>query len=46
MAERICLDLVRTIFPLEKKVRLLGVSLSNLGSGGSEAEPQLALDLE
>ena len=29
--ERTSVELVRTIFPLEKRVRLLGVSLSNMG---------------
>ena len=43
--ERICIELVRGIFPLEKHIRLLGVSLSNLNAGeSSSSSPQLALD--
>jgi hypothetical protein len=36
---------VRTVFPLEKRVRLLGVSLSNMSSGGPQTPPQLTLGL-
>jgi len=38
---------VHSIFPLEKKVRLLGVSLSNMGAlrDASPPEPQLTLGL-
>jgi DNA polymerase-4 len=44
--ERTSLELVRTIFPLEKKVRLLGVSLHNLGRHEVlAAPPQLTLGL-
>jgi DNA polymerase-4 len=39
-------ELVRSIFPLEKKVRLLGVSLHNLGEAKQPiAAPQLTLGL-
>jgi DNA polymerase-4 len=40
--ERICKELVESLFPLAKGVRLLGVSLSNL-SNGQEAGRQLTL---
>ena len=43
--ERTSLELVRTVFPLEKRVRLLGVSLSNMSSGAEQAPPQLTLGL-
>jgi DNA polymerase-4 len=45
--ERISVELVHSIFPLEKKVRLLGVSLSNMGAlrDASPPEPQLTLGL-
>jgi len=43
--ERTSVELVRTIFPLEKKVRLLGVSLSNMASRTEPAPPQLTLGL-
>jgi DNA polymerase-4 len=43
--ERTSLELVRTVFPLEKRVRLLGVSLSNMSSGGPPPPPQLTLGL-
>lgn len=44
--ERISLDLVRSMFPLLKKVRLLGVSLSNPHStNDTSSSPQLALDV-
>ena len=40
------LELVRSIFPLEKRVRLLGVSLHNLGQREEPAPvPQLTLGL-
>ncbi len=42
--ERICIDLVHGIFPLEKSIRLLGVSLSNLNASEQTQSPQLALD--
>ncbi|HEU5096564.1 MAG TPA: DNA polymerase IV [Reyranella sp.] len=43
--ERASVELVRTIFPLEKKVRLLGVSLSNMAMRVESAPPQLTLGL-
>src|SRR5260370_707971 len=43
--ERTSLELVRTVFPLEKRVRLLGVSLSNMSNGPEPAPPQLTLGL-
>jgi DNA polymerase-4 len=43
--EQASVELVRTIFPLEKKVRLLGVSLSNMGMHVESAPPQLTLGL-
>jgi DNA polymerase-4 len=44
--EQTSVDLVRSIFPLEKKVRLLGVSLHNLGQREERAvPPQLTLGL-
>ncbi len=45
--ERTSVELVHGIFPLEKKVRLLGVSLHNLQERGTavEAPPQLTLGL-
>ena len=42
-AERISLDLVRSIFPLQKHVRLLGVSLSNLSAPDTTEPSQMAL---
>ena len=45
---RTSVALVRTIFPLEKRVRLLGVSLSNMSErtdGPAPAPPQLTLGL-
>jgi DNA polymerase IV len=45
---RTSVELVRTIFPLEKKVRLLGVSLSNMAertNAPAPAPPQLTLGL-
>ena len=45
---RTSVELVRTIFPLEKRVRLLGVSLSNMSERTDEAAPvppQLTLGL-
>jgi DNA polymerase-4 len=42
--ERTSTELVKTIFPLEKRVRLLGVSLHNLDRRGEEQpQPQLTL---
>ena len=45
--ERTSVELVHSIFPLEKKVRLLGVSLSNMGplAEAPPPEPQLTLGL-
>jgi DNA polymerase-4 len=45
--EHTSVELVRQIFPLEKRVRLLGVSLSNMGIRGDEPlpTPQLTLGL-
>ena len=45
--EQTSVELVRQIFPLEKRVRLLGVSLSNMGTRGDEPPPapQLTLGL-
>jgi DNA polymerase-4 len=43
--ERTSVELVQSIFPLEKKVRLLGVSLSNMAERVERAEPQLTLGL-
>ncbi len=46
MLERTSRELVRTIFPLEKKVRLLGVSLSNLHEREEpKVPPQMTLAL-
>ena len=46
MLERVSVELVRSIFPLEKKVRLLGVSLHNLyRPDEAAAPPQLTLGL-
>ena len=45
---RTSIELVRTIFPLEKRVRLLGVALSNMAEradGPRPAPPQLTLGL-
>lgn len=44
-AERISLDLVRSIFPLQKHVRLLGVALSNLSAPDPTEPSQMALEL-
>ena len=43
--ERTSVELVHTVFPLEKKVRLLGVSLSNMAERAERTEPQLTLGL-
>ena len=43
--ERIAVELVHGVFPLEKKVRLLGVSISNMADRQPPAEPQLTLGL-
>jgi DNA polymerase-4 len=43
--ERTSVELVRSIFPLEKKVRLLGVSLSNLDPREAATSPQMTLEL-
>ena len=46
IVERTARDLVRSIFPLEKKVRLLGVSLHNLQQREErKAPPQMTLAL-
>jgi len=45
MLERASLELVGSIFPLRKSVRLLGVSLSNLDAAHNGSPPQLALEL-
>ena len=48
MLAQTSVELVRTIFPLEKRVRLLGVSLSNMSErndGAPVAPPQLTLGL-
>jgi DNA polymerase-4 len=46
MLERVSIELVRAVFPLEKKVRLLGVSLHNLyRPDEATAPPQLTLGL-
>jgi len=43
--ERTSVELVRSIFPLEKRVRLLGVSLHNLqGRDETVTEPQMTLE--
>jgi DNA polymerase-4 len=45
MLERTSVELVRMIYPLQKSVRLLGVSLHNLqGPGEPVAEPQMTLE--
>ena len=41
--ERLCRELVESLFPLPKGVRLLGVSLSNLSNGTPAAGRQLTL---
>lgn len=38
-------DLLAAEFPLPKKVRLIGVSLSSLGAGARDDDPQLTLAL-
>jgi DNA polymerase-4 len=43
--ERTSVELVRSIFPLEKKVRLLGVSMSNLDPREAATSPQMTLEL-
>jgi DNA polymerase-4 len=43
--ERTSVELVRSIFPLQKRVRLLGVSLSNFDAGEAAASPQMTLGL-
>jgi DNA polymerase IV len=44
--ERASTELVKTIFPLEKRVRLLGVSLHNLDRREEDRpQPQLTLGL-
>ena len=45
LLKRICIELARSVFPLRKKVRLLGVTLSNLERLDRIAEPQLALEV-
>ena len=44
MLERTSVELVRSIFPLEKRVRLLGVSLSNMGTARRRAGAGAAID--
>ncbi len=39
-------ELVRGVFPLEKRVRLLGVAVSGFGVGQRDAEHQIAFDFE
>jgi len=41
--EAAALALLRPLFPCEKGVRLLGVTLSSLGPAGGSADPQLSL---
>ena len=38
------LGLVRGMFPLERRVRLLGVAVSGFGAGGREDGHQIAFD--
>lgn len=38
-------DLLAAEFPMPKKVRLVGVSLSSLGEGARDDDPQLTLAL-
>ncbi len=45
MLERTSVDLVRTIYPLEKRVRLLGVTLHNLQGPDEAAAPQPQMTL-
>ncbi|WP_461147099.1 DNA polymerase IV [Spirosoma pulveris] len=45
MLTQIAVDLLTTLFPLPKGIRLLGVSLSNLQSGERPENGQLTLDL-
>jgi DNA polymerase-4 len=45
VAEGICLDLVRGVFPPPKPVRLLGVTLSNFDRAAPEVSPQMTLDV-
>lgn len=46
MLERTSIELVRTIYPLEKRVRLLGVSLHNLNRRDeATTQPQMTLGL-
>ena len=41
----VSLELVRTVFPPSKGIRLVGVTLSNFERPEATAAPQLALDL-
>jgi DNA polymerase IV len=43
--ESVMLDLLRLVFPLEKAVRLLGVSVSGFGDEESNHSKQIALEL-
>ncbi len=43
--ERYCIELVRSVFPLEKSIRLLGVTISNFGAAEADDSPQLAFEL-
>jgi DNA polymerase-4 len=45
LLRRVSVDLVRTVFPPAKGIRLLGVSLSNFADDGEAAAPQLDLRL-
>ncbi|HJQ58067.1 MAG TPA: DNA polymerase IV, partial [Vineibacter sp.] len=45
IASGVCLELVRSVFPLAKPVRLLGVTLSNFDSADDGTSPQMTLDL-
>jgi DNA polymerase IV len=43
--ERVSLDLLAALMPASKGVRLLGVTLSTLGTGGNESAAQMTLGL-
>jgi DNA polymerase IV len=40
---RVSLDLLASLFPVKKGVRLLGISLSSLRSENADAPPQMTL---
>jgi DNA polymerase IV len=42
---RVSLDLLATLFPVKKGVRLLGISLSSLRAANADASPQMTLAL-